>query len=97
MGADPNIKDIFVEVDWMIGKKEFLWQEESDNINNYPSASALKMVHDSFMKHNINLHIDAGPNSIMDFTTGKKWGKLSGGNSFSYSSYTGSFNTVSVN
>lgn len=43
----------------------------------------MKLVYDSFKQHGINLHIDVGSDSI-DFVTGKKWGKLSGGNEIPY-------------
>lgn len=89
MGADPNKPDIFVEVDWMYQPKEeekFLWWDvtKQEEINLAPSQAALKKVYDQFADHNINLHIDAGPDST-DFVTGKKWGELSGGNELAYS------------
>lgn len=84
MGADPNIPDIFVEVDWMVRpQKKILWWEISKYRNLAPSEDAMKLVYDSFKQHEINLHIDVGPDSI-DFVTGKKWGKLSGGNEIPY-------------
>ena len=70
MGADPNTPDIFVEVDWMTGKK--------------PRESSLRLVYNQFKSHGINIHIDVGPDSV-DFVTGNKWGSLSGGNSIAYS------------
>ena len=69
MGADPNVPDIFVEVDWMEG------------ISVRPGA--MRKVYEQFAVHGINLHVDAGPNSI-DYVTGKTWGALSCGNSFPY-------------
>ena len=84
MGADPNVPDIFVEVDWMVRpQKKILWWEISKYRNLAPSEDAMKLVYDSFKQHGINLHIDVGPDSI-DFVTGKKWGKLSGGNEIPY-------------
>ncbi|MCH5197742.1 MAG: leucine-rich repeat protein [Oscillospiraceae bacterium] len=84
MGADPNIPDIFVEVDWMVRpNNNFLWWETQSYRNLAPSQNAMRMVYDVFKAHGINLHIDAGPNSI-DFVTGKRWGNLSGGNEISY-------------
>lgn len=83
MGADPYVKDIFIEADWMVGKNKCLFWEV-DKQNTYPSASALKMVHDAFKKHDINLHIDVGPDSVMNYDTGETWGSLSGGNPFYY-------------
>jgi hypothetical protein len=81
MGADPLHKDIFVHVDWMNpdpGDPTFEFN---------PNPEALKMVSDAFAvaptqrtpdgKRGINLHVDAGPNSIMNPATGQTWGTLS--------------------
>ena len=84
MGADPNVPDIFVEVDWMVRpQKKFLWWETQKGRSMAPSTAAMKLVYDSFKQHGISLHIDVGPDSV-DFVTGKKWGKLSGGNEIPY-------------
>ena len=92
MGADPDVPDIFVEVDWMVQpeKREsgFVIQNE---ISLAPGESAMRIVYNSFKDHGINLHIDAGPDSV-DFVTGKKWGDLSGGNEVAYEK---NFNTGS--
>ncbi|MGB8379856.1 MAG: hypothetical protein WCG47_01190, partial [Dermatophilaceae bacterium] len=76
MGADVNRPDIFVQLDWM-----------ADNTHSHAlSAAAIKRVVDAFAAApygsptgsvGINLHIDAGPNSIMNHTTGATWGALS--------------------
>ncbi len=89
MGADPDVRDIFIEADWMTKYSNSLLCY-ADDYYTQPSASALKMVHDAFKKHNINLHIDAGPDSVMNYDTGETWGELSGGNPFIYN---GSFDT----
>lgn len=84
MGADPNVPDIFVEVDWMVRpQKKFLWWEIQAGRSMAPSEDAMKLVYESFKRHGINLHIDVGPDSI-DFVTGKKWENLSGGNEIPY-------------
>ncbi|GAC1444862.1 MAG: hypothetical protein NVSMB52_04660 [Chloroflexota bacterium] len=67
MGADPNKQDIFLQIDWM----------QDATHNQKLSAAALKKIHDSFAAHGINIHIDEGPNSIMDYSTGQTWGSLS--------------------
>lgn len=86
MGADPNTPDIFVEVDWMVQPLEkFLWITTQEEISLAPSQEAMRIVYESFKEQGINLHIDAGPNSI-DFVTGKTWGDLSGGNEIAYES-----------
>ncbi len=72
MGANPMHKDIFIHADWMVGTK--------------PNARPIKTVMDAFRaapvpnpdgKNGINLHIDLGPDSVMDPVSGKRWGALS--------------------
>ncbi|MDR1412352.1 MAG: VWA domain-containing protein [Actinomycetes bacterium] len=74
MGADINVKDVFLEVDYMV-----------DGLGRSlaPTQRQLRMVYEAFKKHGINLHIDAGSDSI-DFVTGKKWGGLSESNTVAY-------------
>ncbi|MCC6607858.1 MAG: carboxypeptidase regulatory-like domain-containing protein [Anaerolineae bacterium] len=75
MGADPNRKDIFVEVDWM----------SDSNHSHRPSPIAIRRIVNAFANSpvdngvGINLHVDAGYDSI-DYVTGQLWGELSGGN-----------------
>src|SRR4051812_35681622 len=76
MGADVNKPDIFVQIDFM-----------ADSTHSHaPSAAAIKSVVDAFAKApyisrsgsiGINLHVDAGPASVMNFQTGQTWGPLS--------------------
>lgn len=76
MGADVNKPDIFIQIDWMASSAH----------SHAPSAAAIKTVVDAFANApyisksgsiGITLHVDAGPNSIMNFGTGEKWGPLS--------------------
>ena len=84
MGADPNIPDIFVEVDWMVRpQKKILWITTQEELSLAPSQNALRNVYQVFKNHGINIHIDAGASST-DFVTGKSWGELSGGNVIPY-------------
>lgn len=84
MGADPNVPDIFVEIDWMtMPKKTILFITTQQEQSLAPSADAMHMVYEAFKKQGINLHIDVGPSSI-DYVTGKQWGALSGGNEIAY-------------
>lgn len=84
MGADPDVPDIFVEVDWMVRPSEKVsFVETLPELSYAPSENAMRIVYNSFKDHGINIHIDAGPDST-DFVTGKKWGKLSGGNAIDY-------------
>lgn len=84
MGAEPNVPDIFVEVDWMVRPaKKFLFWETKQSHSFKPSENVLRMVYNSFDSHGINIHLDAGRDSV-DFVTGKRWGDLSGGNEVKY-------------
>jgi hypothetical protein len=87
MGANPKKKDLFVEVDWMVKPAwrigiigEIVLRPKHSFA---PSHEALKKVAYAFWQHDINLHIDAGPDSI-DYVTDKKWGTLSRGNEIDY-------------
>ncbi|MDR1018276.1 MAG: VWA domain-containing protein [Lachnospiraceae bacterium] len=75
MGADVNIRDIFVECDWMVRPESGFWFNHKEKVSFNPNDlwdGSMKVVYDSFKKHKINIHIDAGPDSI-DYVTGKKW------------------------
>lgn len=75
MGADPLRKDVFVEVDMMVG----IW----------PKSGALELVTEAFRNapvenpdgsRGISLHIDSGPHKVMNPKTGEVWGELSKAN-----------------
>ncbi len=78
MGAQVLHKDVFVHADWMAtGPNGAVLK---------PSARAIKMVTDAFAaspvtnpdgKKGVRLHVDLGPDSIMNPSTGAKWGTLS--------------------
>ncbi|WP_158685038.1 OmpL47-type beta-barrel domain-containing protein [Streptomyces sp. LaPpAH-108] len=76
MGATVDKPDIFVQLDWMA----------NDNHSHALAPAAIKQVVDAFAnspysRHSpttgINLHVDAGPDSIMNFATNATWGTLS--------------------
>lgn len=76
MGATVGKPDIFVHLDWM----------EDATHSHRPSAAAIKLVVDAFRDApyiarngavGINLHVDAGPTSVMNHATGATWGALS--------------------
>lgn len=88
MGARPDHKDIFVHVDWM-----------SDELK--PANADLQIVIDAFQRaplsnpdgrNGITLHIDAGPDSVMNPDTGETWGSFSRAGQVAYSATTGSWN-----
>ena len=88
MGADPNVPDIFVEADWMeYAGDDFNFlgiHKKRNQKSTAPTALALRKVYHQFNSHGIKIHIDAGPNSIMNYDTGETWGDLSGASALSY-------------
>lgn len=92
MGADPAHKDVFVEV---------------DHITNHALAdAALERVVHAFAvapvanpdgSSGIRLHVDNGPDSLMDPRTGTPWGELSRQTKFNHLNVIGSFSGGSYN
>lgn len=76
MGATVNMPDLFVQLDFM-----------ADGTHSHAlTAAAIQTVVTAFRNApyrsrngavGINLHVDAGPNSIMNFATNQTWGALS--------------------
>lgn len=75
MGADKDKPDIFIHIDWM----------QDANHSHALASAAIKKVVDAFANSpyvspagsvGINLHVDQGPNSVLDFNTGATWGAL---------------------
>jgi hypothetical protein len=75
MGADPNHKDLFVELDAMA--KHQLTQEALDTVTAAFLKAPLPRPDPDGTTTGIRLHIDAGPTSTMNPLTGEKWGSLS--------------------
>lgn len=76
MGADPNKPDIFLHIDWM----------QDATHDQRLSNAAIRRVVDAFANspyrsptgsRGINLHVDQGRNSILNFNTNATWGDLS--------------------
>lgn len=78
MGADPNVKDIFVEVDSTMGAHKLWYKVERDFAI---SPAQFEAVYSAFKNSGYNLHIDSGPESY-NYVNGQrvKWGELSRGN-----------------
>ena len=79
MGADPNHKDIFIEIDYMV-------LAGVGGHSHRPKLEALQTVIDAFANAplgnpdgttGIRIHIDAGANTIMNPVTGELWGARS--------------------
>jgi len=91
MGADPNRKDLFVEIDWLTKDGRKIGPiPAGGGFDARPSLAAVKRVATAFnsfpvenvggAKQGIHLHIDAGPDSLMNVNTGATWGTRSNAN-----------------
>jgi hypothetical protein len=91
MGADPNHKDLFVEVDWLTKDDRKLGPINlGGGFDARPSTAAARKVTAAFNSFpvtnpdhtpGIHLHLDAGPDSIMNpVNNNAKWGALSRAN-----------------
>ena len=79
MGADPLVKDLFVEVDFM--------RRGTHTRTHRPNLAAINLVVEAFknapvsnadgITTGINLHVDAGEKYIMNPRTGETWGARS--------------------
>ena len=74
MGADPQHKDIFIEIDAMTNHR--LQQAAIDEVVH---AFRLAPVSNPDGNDGIALHVDNGPSSIMNPHTGERWGTHSRG------------------
>jgi YVTN family beta-propeller protein len=90
MGAKPNHKDIFVEIDFMVDPGTCVLGVCTGH-SHKPKLEAIEMVIEAFKNapvsnpdntHGINLHVDVGSESTMKFVQGSpvKWGNLSRSN-----------------
>jgi hypothetical protein len=92
MGADPNHKDIFVEVDW-------IGAGSTTDVSHRPQAAAIQEIVDSFNvapvsnpdgTNGIHLHVDYGPTSPLTWASGGgAWGTLSDGEELAHQTYVG--------
>ena len=82
MGADPNHKDIFVQVDYLFASDHNHMLKPEANLA-LVLAFANAPVSNPDGTTGINLHVDCGPTCIMDPVTGTSWG--TSGSTQSYS------------
>ena len=94
MGADAKHKDIFVHADWMAPNPA------ATAFKIKPPPRAMKVVSDAFLrapvtnpdgKTGIRLHVDLGPDSVMNPVTGQKWGSFSKANEEAFQATLGSY------
>lgn len=89
MGANPRHKDLFVEIDFMVASSH-THQPKLAALNKVVAAFAAAPVANPDGIPGIRLHVDAGPESVMDPVQGTKWGDLSRSNSLPHSNFFGS-------
>ncbi|MAS54435.1 MAG: hypothetical protein CMJ44_07395 [Pimelobacter sp.] len=95
MGADPNVPDLFIEVDWMEKAQSCVWFYCWGGKSFKPMQSAIDDVVAAFEDSPygpIRLHVDAGPASVMDPLTGATWGSRSESSSLPHTKVLGSYN-----
>ena len=74
MGARDNVKDVFVELDYL----------RDATHSHEPKPEAIQKVIDKFWEKGIALHVDCGPTCMMDPRTRTNWGTLSRSNGVSH-------------
>ncbi len=81
MGADPMHKDIFLHIDYMANDPAIAGSHSDkpklDAMANLQANFATAPVKNPDLKPGINLHIDCGPDCIMNPVTGALWGSAS--------------------
>ncbi len=85
MGADPMHKDLFVEVDEVAGHP---FDPQAVQFVTHDFAQAHVANPDG--RRGISIHIDAGPDTLMDGKTGRMWGELSQSDEIPFDPVTGS-------
>jgi hypothetical protein len=102
MGADPERKDIFVEIDYMVDQGICLpiigclfghsHQPKPEAITRIVEAFSDAPVPNPDGSTGISLHVDYGPDSVMNPVTGERWGNRSQANSLPHDNNLGSKN-----
>jgi hypothetical protein len=89
MGADPDHKDVFLEVDFMAPHR--IQQAAVDSV---VRAFAAAPVSNPDGVTGIELHVDNGPASLMDPSSGRKWGARSRQDAVPHRAVLGSISSV---
>lgn len=80
MGAGPDKADVFVQIGASTFDCEKLGRCASNDVAGSiwaPSAEAVRKVQRQFLKRGIRLHVDGGPQFVMNPETGEQWGTRS--------------------
>ncbi|WP_347587765.1 choice-of-anchor L domain-containing protein [Acrocarpospora sp. B8E8] len=100
MGADPQHRDLFIEVDWMDKQPTCVWFICWGGKNLAPQQAALDDVRAAFAAapvsnpaggDGIRVHVDSGPGSVMNPQTGATWDDRSRANAVGFVESLGTF------
>lgn len=96
MGASPGHKDLFVHADWMedAGNPSLGLRPSIIDQFRIISSFAMAPLKNPDGKAGVNMHLDLGPDSIMNPETGQSWGTLSRAGAVPYANTIGWFDTV---
>jgi hypothetical protein len=75
-GATPDRPDVFLQVNWTQTRHCTLLFFCSET-NRRPALAAMRDIQNAYKRHGLRLHIDAGPDSVMNPDTGATWGSRS--------------------
>lgn len=80
MGADPDVADVFVEVDWMTNSRWCVFGQCASRESHQLTSTQIRRVTNAFADapEAVRLHIDSGPDSAL--LNGGTWGDLAEGN-----------------
>jgi hypothetical protein len=63
MGADPNQKDLFAQIDWLETQGDTTYGDKVKPVHSHkPPEEAVTMLGDEYARNNIHLHLDVGNN-----------------------------------
>ena len=86
MGANPNHKDIFIEIDYMVNGTDS-YQPALATIAKIVQAFDQSPVSNPDGTTGIHLHVDYGPNAPLTWGRTQTWGTLSNSNALPYQRY----------
>ena len=94
MGADANVRDLFIEIDWMVEPPACIDYVCWGGHSFVPNPAALSDVAAAFAAAPtpVRMHIDSGPDSVMNPVTGETWGDRSRANVVPHTGQLGDFN-----
>jgi uncharacterized delta-60 repeat protein len=104
MGANPHRKDVFIEVDWMVKPTACVWlvcwsnggvlQPQRPVLDELIARFRMAPVINPDGSAGISVHIDGGPDTVMNPLTGEPWGPHSRAGVVPYDQFLGTADGV---